>query len=794
MIVYPESCLKDLEFDKLLLWLHDRVMSEATSELISQQAFMTDQQAIEHALILVEEYRSALTAGHIKGWNDFESADDILDQIKPANKVVALEEVLVIKRLIEIHASLRSSIGHKDHFELYTHILDILDRSPVHTALVKEMERIFDETGEVRDNASPELSRIRKNKQKVASQIERAFESVIRKFKAQDVLLDSPESFKNGRRVLAVKAEHKRSVTGIMHDQSATGQTAYIEPEEIVLLNNNLFDLESDERKEIYKILLALCDEIRFVREDIYIVGQLLSELDFIRVKAELAKAVEGSRPEVVNEPHIHWVTARHPLLKLKNDQLKKRVIPADIQLHGKNKMMVISGPNAGGKSIALKTTGLLQLMLQFGMLPPCDATSKVGIFSRLMVDIGDQQSIENDLSTYSSRLQKMVFMMDHVDEGSLVLIDEFGSGTDPTTGGALAEAILRHLLYKKCWGVVTTHYSNLKVFAFKTRGIVNASMSFDMETISPTYTLSIGKPGSSFAFEIAEKMKVPDVVLKNARRRLGEKQVKVEDLLISIQSEKQGLEEKIAALESRQADLDKLIKNYETLSGELEYKRKKLRLQAKEERISRESEFNRRLEKTIREIQESKNLEKAKALASEKREERETIMEEVANLQRDIIKHETVDERAIQTGDHVRMKNGNVTGEVMSIEKKKAKVSFGAMVVETPLKDLRLVGAPLKVNPTKSIQTNIFDRTANFKTRLDIRGLKMEEAINIVQAYLDEAMVVGVDRLEIIHGRGTGVLKRIVRDKAKEYSRVDRISHPDPESGGDGVSILHLK
>jgi DNA mismatch repair protein MutS2 len=695
---------------------------------------------------------------------------------------------------------LKSYSGFRQYFEieerqsLYPLLFQFICATEDSQFLLNTIEEYLNDEGNIKDDATPELVNIRRDQQKTLKKINQSFDSILRQYKGKNVLIDSAESFKNGRRVLSVRSEHKRQIRGIIHDESSTGQTAYIEPEEIILLNNDLFDLESYEKKEIHRILLLICDQMREYIELITQVSKTIIELDFIRVKASYSIQLDCKLPHIDNGGKIHWIQAYHPILKTKNDALKKETVPSDFTLEGPNKIMVISGPNAGGKSIALKTVGLLQLMIQYGMLVPCEEKSKAGIFKNLMVDIGDQQSIENDLSTYSSRLKKMTAMMDQANSETLILLDEFGSGTDPSTGGALAEAILKHFLYLKCWGVLTTHYSNLKVFAYKNRGLVNARMNFDTKTISPTYKLTIGKPGSSFAFEIAEKMKVPSVVLKNAKRRLGENQVKVEDLLVSIQSEKQELEDKLGDLESKQERLDKLIKTYERLSGELEYKRKKLRLVTKEQRAEQEAEFNRQLEKTIRELQESKNIEKAKSLASQKREDRSDLTKELKDLQDDIIAYEDPGEQNIVVGNFVRMKNGNVSGMVEGIKNDKATVSFGSLAMDIPLRDLRLVGAPLEIQSNKSIQTDIYNRAANFKPKLDIRGLKMEEAMSIIEAYLDEAVVAGIHRLEIIHGKGTGVLRKIVKQKAKEYPQIQEVYHPKPEEGGEGISILQLQ
>jgi DNA mismatch repair protein MutS2 len=794
MKLYPNSCFEDLEFDKILDSLSSLCMSPASKERVYNQPIETDLELINRNLQLVKEYKEALEDGEICSIGQFVDIRSFLATIKPANSVLPLEDINEIRVVLKSYSGFRQYFEIEERQSLYPLLFQFICATEDSQFLLNTIEEYLNDEGNIKDDATPELVNIRRDQQKTLKKINQSFDSILRQYKGKNVLIDSAESFKNGRRVLSVRSEHKRQIRGIIHDESSTGQTAYIEPEEIILLNNDLFDLESYEKKEIHRILLLICDQMREYIELITQVSKTIIELDFIRVKASYSIQLDCKLPHIDNGGKIHWIQAYHPILKTKNDALKKETVPSDFTLEGPNKIMVISGPNAGGKSIALKTVGLLQLMIQYGMLVPCEEKSKAGIFKNLMVDIGDQQSIENDLSTYSSRLKKMTAMMDQANSETLILLDEFGSGTDPSTGGALAEAILKHFLYLKCWGVLTTHYSNLKVFAYKNRGLVNARMNFDTKTISPTYKLTIGKPGSSFAFEIAEKMKVPSVVLKNAKRRLGENQVKVEDLLVSIQSEKQELEDKLGDLESKQERLDKLIKTYERLSGELEYKRKKLRLVTKEQRAEQEAEFNRQLEKTIRELQESKNIEKAKSLASQKREDRSDLTKELKDLQDDIIAYEDPGEQNIVVGNFVRMKNGNVSGMVEGIKNDKATVSFGSLAMDIPLRDLRLVGAPLEIQSNKSIQTDIYNRAANFKPKLDIRGLKMEEAMSIIEAYLDEAVVAGIHRLEIIHGKGTGVLRKIVKQKAKEYPQIQEVYHPKPEEGGEGISILQLQ
>ena len=793
MELYPHNCFADLEFDKVLNGLAELALSEATKRRIFGQAIETEVATIRNNLELVNSFKRALNEGGISGEGHFMDARQFLNQIRPANSVLTVEEISEVRNVLKQYTAYQLYFTDEEQKATYPILAAFFLQTPDSTFLLDVIMKYFDDAGHLKDDATPELVKIRKDQQKTLNKINQSFEAILRKYKGGNVLIDSAESFKNGRRVLAVRSEYKRQIRGIIHDESSTGQTAYIEPEQIILLNNDLFDLESAEKKEIHRILLLICDQLRDHLDLISAVTQQLIETDFIRAKALYAERLECSMPEIEDKESIHWKEAFHPILRLKNDKEGKPTIASDFTLEGNNRIMLISGPNAGGKSIALKTVGLLQLMVQYGMLVPCHEDSKAGVFQRLMVDIGDQQSIENDLSTYSSRLKKMVAMMEKADARSLLLLDEFGSGTDPSTGGALAESILKHFLFLKCWGVITTHYSNLKVFAYKNRGVVNARMNFDTTTISPTYKLTIGKPGSSFAFEIAEKMNVPDVVLKNARRRLGENQVKVEDLLVSIQGEKQEMENRIADLEAKQERLDKLIESYERMTGELDYKRKKLRLVTKEQRASQEAEFNRQLEKTIREIQESKNIEEAKKLAAEKRASRSGLRQEMEQLQDDIVAYEDTGEQEIETGQYVRMKNGNVSGQVESIKNKKAKVNFGSLSMDIPVKDLRVVGAPLEIQAKKSIQTEIYNRATKFKPKLDIRGLKMEEAMAIIESYLDEAVVAGIHRLEIIHGKGSGILRKVVREKAREYPQITEVSHPKPEDGGEGISILIL-
>ncbi|MEL7163062.1 MAG: endonuclease MutS2, partial [Bacteroidota bacterium] len=422
-------------------------------------------------------------------------------------------------------------------------------------------------------------------------------------------------------------------IRGIIHDESATGKTAFIEPDAVIGINNDIFDFQQEEKREIYRILRELSATLRPYVEHIESYRDLIAYLDLVQAKAILARQLKAERPKVGHKPTVGLKEARHPLLYLKNKPYGKKTVPFDLQLTGKNRILMLSGPNAGGKSITMKTVGLLQLMVQCGMLVTVDAESEMGVFKQLFADIGDQQSIEDDLSTYSSRLKNAKAFLKAADEDSLVLIDEFGSGTDPASGGAIAEGVLDGLNYRKVYGVITTHYSNLKIYAYKSKGIVNGGMHFDTETLDPTYELKVGRPGSSYAFEIAHKTGLPQRVMTYARKRAGKNERAVDQLLVDLQREKAESEELLSSLEQKQKTLDALTRTYEELHKGLEVRRKRLKLEAKEQALEEAAKYNKEMENLIRELREDKKIEEAKEKAKQLRTQREEISEEVNEL-----------------------------------------------------------------------------------------------------------------------------------------------------------------
>jgi DNA mismatch repair protein MutS2 len=457
---------------------------------------------------------------------NYKSLDEHSGRLHIENFVLPVESFSIIRQLLVNVRDLHNyfTTDRKVRYKyLYTYG-DLLESKPL---LLKEIDRVFDEYGEVKSDASAELTQIRKKITSKSMEADKVFRSMLQKFRQSGWLTENEETMRNGRRVLSVPAEHKRKISGIIHDESATGKTVYLEPDAMVQINNDIFTLHIEEKKEIYRILQELTAHFRMESDYLNQCQEVIAHLDFTLAKARLCLKMDAYVPVLQSKPTFNLKNARHPLLLLKNNQDNKVTVPFDLHLIPPNRMLLLSGPNAGGKSITMKATGLLQLMLQSGMPVPVSPQSEMGIFTSFFTDIGDRQSIEEDLSTYSSHLQNMKHLLDHADSGSLMLIDEFGSGTDPKMGGAIAEAILNQFNRQKAWGVITTHYSNLKIFAFNNKGIVNGAMNFDKEQLRPTYQLHIGKPGSSFAFEIATKSGLPDQVLKYARKRAGRRRTK---------------------------------------------------------------------------------------------------------------------------------------------------------------------------------------------------------------------------------------------------------------------------
>lgn len=802
MHLAPTDLYRKLEFDKLLALLQDYALGSLGQERIANLEVLSDAYRIERLLQETFEYWKTLENLHHFPMAAYPDANEDIRLLGIEDYVLSLEGMRAIQRILEITRDLVEFFQkRKEAKDLYPTLLDIVRQVQWEASMLTAMQRIFDAEGNMRPDASPELQRISRLQSSKRQELQQQFQRVIQNYLGRGYLTDNIESFRNGRRVLAVPAEHKRSVRGIIHDESATGKTVFIEPEEVIGINNEIFDLEQEQKREIYRILRDLCRLLHPHQALLQQYQDLLARLDVIQAKARLAQQLKAVKPKLHAQPFYKIWHAFHPLLYLKGKREGHRVVPFEMTLKEGNRILLLSGPNAGGKSICMKAVGLLQLMVQAGMMIPVGEDSEIGIFEQFFADIGDQQSLEDELSTYSSRLKNAQHFLEFANKKTLVLIDEFGSGTDPKMGGAIAEAILRELNYKEVWGVITTHYSNLKIFAHENKGLVNGAMVFDMETLSPTYEMRMGKPGSSYAFEIAEKSGLPRHVIAYAQRKIGKEAHSFDELLVELQRERQAIQEQQTFMQEQQKQLDQLIKNYDFAHKELDFSRKKLKLQIKEQELTDTQQSQKELQKLLSELRqkEKENLDKAiertKEMLQESKAQREDLTDNVQEIKRQILKTYEAEgkHKEITEGSHVRFRESGSIGIVRKIQRKEALVEIGSFQMKVPLVQLIPMDNPLEIRSEKAIKTDIIQKQSMFEPKLDIRGMRYEDALETIQNFMDEAMMANAREVWIIHGRGTGALRKAVQGKLKEYPNIKEIRHPEYNQGGDGATIVEF-
>ncbi len=788
----PEDGWRKLEFDKLLDQIVQYCISDHTKSRIQNLDISSSSEFINREFQKIKEWSLSNDEKESLQLMAIYEVEEDVNLLRKENYVLSVDAILKINLLIQNHKRIQNHFTAQKKAK-YPLLFGIFEQSFLPNEVYFFVDRVFTEEGDVKDSASPELLSISKQLKSKQRAIDQEFNKILGSFRNQGLLTDSSESYRNGRRVLSVPAENKRKIKGIIHDESGTGKTVFIEPEAIISLNNDLFDLFAERKREIFKIIKSLCAELRPYCDNFLDSFELQTEYDVIQSKCAYSSSVNAVIPKINESPIFSFKSAYHPLLLLKNKKAGKITVPFDLILHGQNKMLLISGPNAGGKSILMKAIGLLQLMFQASIPIPVGSDTTMGVFKKICVDIGDQQSIEDDLSTYSSRLKNMKEFCDTLDQESLVLIDEFGSGTDPTIGGAIAEALLRDFVHKKSFGVITSHYSNLKLYAFKAQGIVNGAMIFDQKELQATYEMKVGRPGSSFAFEIAAKTGLDEGILKYAKSKTGEENVHVEDLLTDLQREKKDLELKVEMLENKGKDLEKLIKNYESLHGELEYKRKKLNLEKKTQLLVEKNQENKVLEKLIKEIKENQNLAKAKAVSKAIKNEQSKLSEQISTLKKDVFYNKSIDISMFKKGDFVKMKTGSDIGQIIRIKKDMAELVVGIMRMFVPLIELLPAREPIETQSRKSVIANLSSNLQDVDPILDIRGLMKGEAIKVVEDFLDKVLLSNIYEVKIIHGVGNGVLKKVVWNKAKEYKDFTKIWHPEENAGGEGVTLIQL-
>ncbi|MEP1097187.1 MAG: endonuclease MutS2 [Cyclobacteriaceae bacterium] len=688
------------------------------------------------------------------------------------------------------------SVFFSDHQENYPELAALSSNIEIDPSLAPNINKAIDEKGEVRDSASPKLLEIRTQISRSERAVRSAIQKVLKKAKADELTdEDSSLTVRDGRLVIPLKAEFKKRIPGFVHDESATGQTVFIEPGEVLDLNNEVRELQYAENREVIRILTALSDLVRANLGDLKKGTGLLEKLDFIYAKTKLAELLNAVVPTFEKGSDFSLVNAVHPLLHLSHKNSGKSVVPLNISLGAQQRILIISGPNAGGKSVALKTVGLIQYMFQCGLPVPVSEESKLGFFNNLFLDIGDAQSIEDDLSTYSSHLTSMKHFLKFSDKKTLFLIDEFGKGTEPQFGGAIAETVLKEMNKKGAYGIVTTHYQNLKNMGEKEQGVVNGAMKYNLEALEPLFELEIGKPGSSFAFEIAGKIGLPASIIDAAKSKIGSSQVDYDQLLNQLEKEKSKFERLTSKLDTDKKDLIKVRGEYEEVRKMLDVERKQILKDAKQEASRILKDANKDVERVIREIQESKaSKEKVKKLRADLEGKKGKLDEK----EKETGKKRQVTRSKFEVGDSVKMLGQDTVGNVQKIKGKQAEVSFGSLksIVSTDKLEKAVSNQEQQHHQrrVRKLGIDVSSKMASFNHELSLLGMRADEALGKVESYLDEALLVGANEVRIVHGKGHGVLREIVRSYAKDHPSVQDISSEHADRGGDGISIISLK
>lgn len=798
-----------LGFTQIREIIKENCLSKGGEELVERMHFSSNFHSINNSLNLTEEFREILVRNSLFPNDNYYDMREELERLKLSGTFIGQRDLNDLKgSLITINECLKFfSQSEEDN---YTNLKKLSQDIYIEKEIIKYTFRLLDDKGEFLDNASDYLSIIRSNKRKKIFEVDKRIQKILSQSKKEGWTSEEAEiTLRNGRSVIPVSSTNKRKLKGFVHDESSTGQTSYIEPEEIVELNNQVRELEIEERREIIKILTEFTVFLRPYIEDLIKAYNYLAKVDFIRAKAKFALSILAGKPLLEDTQRINWFDARHPLLQISLKKNNRDIIPLRVELNRDNRILIISGPNAGGKSVCLKTVGLLQYMLQSGLLIPIRETSEVGIFKSIFIDIGDEQSLENDLSTYSSHLLNMKNLCTKADNKTLFLIDEFGTGTDPSIGGAIAESILEFLNKKQTFGIVTTHYSNLKLLAQREDNIINGAMLFDQKNMRPLYKLSIGMPGSSFAFEIAQTIGLPESIIDSATDKIGLSHFEFEQELQNLEYEKGEIKKKSQELKIADELLSGVIEKYNNLSQSLENEKREILKQAKREAKEIIINANKKIENTISQIKES-NADKIKT-----QKLRDELKSDLIDIEKDIHKVEKhkqnkpkdigvkLDLSPIQIGDIVRIGEDNIFAEVVRINRNKIEVISDSIkmsidknkVIKVDKKNYLKQSANKKSKSiiNSSIFEDINEKRKEFSLQLDIRGLRAEKALEEVGKFIDEARLLGERDISILHGKGDGILKTIIRDSLKTNSEVESYKSARIELGGEGITQVKL-
>ena len=841
-MIYPHNFEQKIGFDSIRQLLKERCLSSLGSERVEEMTFSDNFSTISEQLEQVVEFVRIMQEEDDFPSQYFFDVRPSLKRIRVNGMYLDEQELFDLRRSLEtirdiVRFLTRTSdddTEEENENVPYPALRALAGDILVFPQLISRINNILDKFGKIKDNASPELLRIRRELAATAGSISRSLNSILRSAQSEGYVdKDVTPTMRDGRLVIPVAPGLKRKIKGIVHDESATGKTVFIEPAEVVEANNRIRELEGEERREIIRILTDFTITVRPQVPAILVSYEFLAEIDFIRAKATLAILTKSIKPALEDKQILDWRVAVHPLLQLSLAKHNKKVVPLDIELTRKQRILIISGPNAGGKSVCLKTVGLLQYMLQCGLLIPMDERSHVGIFSSIFIDIGDEQSIEDDLSTYSSHLTNMKHMMKGCNERSLILIDEFGGGTEPQIGGAIAEAVLKRFNQKQTFGVITTHYQNLKHFAEDHEGVVNGAMLYDRHLMQALFQLQIGNPGSSFAVEIARKIGLPEEVIADASEIVGSEYINADKYLQDIVRDKRYWETKRQNIRKREKQMEDTIAKYEAEIKELESSRKSILRKAKEDAESLLKESNAKIENTIRTIKEAqaekertKNARqelvdfKAQIDELEKAELENKIAQKMERLrEKQERKKDKKNKKAEQSattpvapakpkvqpigsGDFVKIKGQTSVGEVIDISGKNAVVRFGMIKTSVKVDRLERSNAPQTMDraTTKSTfvstqtQDHVYEKKLNFKQDIDVRGMRGDEAIQAVTYFIDDAILLGISRVRILHGTGTGILRTLIRDYLSGVYGVKHFQDEHVQFGGAGITVVDLE
>lgn len=849
-MIYPQNFEGKIGFGDIRRLIKGNCLSTLGTEMVDNMAFSDDATTINEWMLQVKEFRRLQEEDDDFPLQYFFDVRIAVAKLRLENVHIEINDLFDLRRSLDtIHNIVKflcrtengEAISDEDEKAKYPALQRLTDGVLTFPKIVQRIDQILDKFGKMRDDASPELSSIRRELSHTEGSISRTLHSILRVAQSEGLVdKDVAPTIRDGRLVIPIAPGLKRKIKGIVHDESASGRTVFIEPSEVVEANNRIRELEASERREIIRILTEITKEIRPHVKDILQSYRFLAMIDFIRAKAEFAEQTNAIEPTVENYPHIDWIRAIHPLLQQSLEKQGKKVVPLDIILNNDQRILIISGPNAGGKSVCMKTVGLLQYMLQCGVSIPISERSTTGIFKIIMIDIGDEQNIENDLSTYSSHLLNMKNMMKNANAQTLLLIDEFGGGTEPQIGGAIAESVLKQFCERQAFGVITTHYQNLKHFADNHPNVANAAMLYDRHEMQALFKLSIGQPGSSFAIEIARKIGLPEAVIKYASEIVGSDYIQSDKYLQDIVRDKRYWENKRQTIHQREKDIERTISRYEENLSDIERRRKEILGKAKQQAEELLQESNKRIENVIKEIRENQaEKEETKRI----REELRTFKSEVENIdskandediarkiaqiqarkerkakrkeekahqagqppQQNISIPEKKKQEDITIGSTVRIKGLTSMGKVESINGKMATVIFGDMRTKLRLERLERCEKQEKTETnnkhenlqsysiSKDTREAIDSRKLNFKQDIDVRGMRGDEALNAITYFIDDAILLGVSRIRILHGKGNGILRQIIRQYLGTVPNVTHFADEHVQFGGAGITVVDI-